>query len=75
LVRALHSGHHDVVPRVEEVLASVGRMKFLRPLYTALAADPRTRPVAHRAFERLRAGYHPIARNVVESVLRAAASP
>jgi leukotriene-A4 hydrolase len=72
LTLALRAGHHDVVPRVEEVLATVGRMKFLRPLYTALAADPRTRPVARRAFERTRAGYHPIARQVVESVLRAA---
>jgi leukotriene-A4 hydrolase len=72
LVLALRSGHHDVVPRVEEVVAGAGRMKFLRPLYAALAADPRTRPVARRAFERLRAGYHPIARQVVESVLRAA---
>jgi hypothetical protein len=73
LVLALRSGHHGVVPRAEEVLASVGRMKFLRPLYAALAADDRTRPVAIRAFERLRAGYHPIARQVVESTLRAAA--
>ncbi|HEY0987550.1 MAG TPA: leukotriene A4 hydrolase C-terminal domain-containing protein [Kofleriaceae bacterium] len=74
LVLALRSGHHGVVPRAEEVLASVGRMKFLRPLYAALAADDRTRPVATRAFERLRAGYHPIARQVVESTLRAAHS-
>jgi aminopeptidase N len=73
LVLALRSGYHAVVPRVEEVLAGVGRMKYLRPLYAALAADERTRPVAIRAFERLRAGYHPIARQVVESVLRAAA--
>jgi len=72
LVLALRSGYHEVVPRVEEVLGAVGRMKFLRPLYTALAADERTRPVAVKAFERLRAGYHPIARQVVESVLRQA---
>jgi leukotriene-A4 hydrolase len=72
LVLALRSGHLDVVPRVEEVLASVGRMKFLRPLYSALAADERTRPVAHRTFERLRASYHPIARQVVEGLLREA---
>jgi aminopeptidase N len=72
LVLALRSGHLAVVPRVEEVLGAVGRMKYLRPLYAALAADARTRPVARRAFERLSAGYHPIARQVVESVLRAA---
>jgi leukotriene-A4 hydrolase len=70
LVLALRAGFIEVVPRVEEVIASVGRMKYLRPLYAALAADERTRPVAIEAFERLRAGYHPIARQVVESLLR-----
>ena len=70
LVLALRSGYLDVVPRAEEVLGAIGRMKFLRPLYAALAADERTRPVAIAAFERLRAGYHPIAQQVVESVLR-----
>lgn len=76
LVLALRSGHLAVVPRAEEVLGAVGRMKYLRPLYAALAADDRTRAVARRTFERLGAGYHPIARQVIESVLRAApASP
>jgi len=67
---ALESGYHAVVPRTEEVLGAVGRMKYLRPLYTALAKDPQTREVARRAFERNRAGYHPIAQQVVDSVLR-----
>jgi leukotriene-A4 hydrolase len=72
LVLALHSGYLEVVPRAEEVLGAVGRMKFLRPLYAALAADDRTRPRAVQLFEQLGAGYHPIARQVVESVLRGA---
>ncbi len=73
LVLALHSGYLPVVPRAQEVLAAAGRMKFLRPLYAALAADERTRPIARQVFERQRAGYHPIARQVVEAVLRASA--
>lgn len=72
LTLALHSGYHDVVPRVEEVLGTVGRMKFLRPLYAALAKDPRTKPIAKRAYEWYGPGYHPIARQVVENVLRGA---
>ncbi|MCW5809265.1 MAG: leukotriene A4 hydrolase C-terminal domain-containing protein, partial [Deltaproteobacteria bacterium] len=67
---ALVSGYHDVLPRVEEVLGSVGRMKYLRPLYVALASDPRTRPVAERTFAAAKARYHPIARQVIEGVLR-----
>ena len=46
-------------------------MKYLRPLYTALAADPLTRAAATEAFAHNRDTYHPIARQMVESVLRA----
>ncbi|HWU88170.1 MAG TPA: M1 family metallopeptidase [Kofleriaceae bacterium] len=70
LVLALRSGYHAVLPRAEEVLRSVGRMKFLRPLYLALASDPHTRADASRIFEQAAAGYHPIARQVIEGVLR-----
>ena len=70
LVLALKSGYLAVVPRVEQVLAEVGRMKYLRPLYTALVAEPRTRKVAVDTFERVRDSYHPIARQMVETILR-----
>ena len=73
LALALESGDHAVLPRVEEVLTTVGRLKYLRPLYTALARDARTRDLAHALYARARAGYHPISRQLVESVLRAAA--
>jgi len=70
---ALRSGYTAVLPRVEEVLAAMGRMKFLRPLYTALAANPATAAAGRTLFERLRPTYHPIARAMVESVFREAA--
>ena len=67
---ALKSGYTQVVPRVEEVVTAVGRMKYLRPLYTALAAKPGTREVAERLFAKLRPQYHPIAQVMVESILK-----
>jgi hypothetical protein len=70
LTLALKSGYSPVVPRVREVLGDVGRMKYLRPLYTALAADPRTRGTAVAAFERNAASYHPIARQMVDGILK-----
>ena len=73
LTLALKSGYEPVVPRVKQVVAEVGRMKYLRPLYTALAADPRTRELATSTFAANRASYHPIARQMVEGVLRSAA--
>jgi aminopeptidase N len=68
LTLALKSGYLAVLPRVERVVAEVGRMKYLRPLYTALAADPQTRAQGEALFARNRAGYHPIARQMVEGV-------
>ncbi len=70
---ALESGYTRAVPRAQEVLASVGRMKYLRPLYTALAADVRMRDIARATYDKNRASYHPIARQMVESILRAPA--
>ena len=70
---ALGAGDASVLDRVDDVLTTVGRMKYLRPLYTALVAEPRTRPRAHAVFARAGASYHPIARAMVEGLLRDAA--
>jgi leukotriene-A4 hydrolase len=60
----------DVVERVEDVLGSLGRMKFLKPLYAALAKRPDLRARARAGFERFQSRYHPIARQVVDGLLR-----
>ncbi len=69
LTLALQSGYRAVVPRTEGVLDEVGRMKYLRPLYGALVAEPATREVAVAAFARNRDAYHPIARQMIASLL------
>jgi len=72
LVPALSAGHAAAVERAQSFLAEVGRMKYLKPLYAALAARPETRSVAESCFERLRGRYHVIAAAGVESLLRRA---
>lgn len=69
LVLACRSGHAPVLPRVEEVLSEVGRMKYLKPLYRALAQRDETRTLARDLFTRFAARYHPIAQQVVRSIL------
>jgi leukotriene A-4 hydrolase/aminopeptidase len=64
------SGYAPAVERAAGFLGEIGRMKFLRPLYTALAANPSTRERARALFEELRESYHPIAQAVVEGILR-----
>ncbi|HEY0250545.1 MAG TPA: leukotriene A4 hydrolase C-terminal domain-containing protein, partial [Kofleriaceae bacterium] len=68
LTLALKSGDHAVLPRVERAVGEVGRMKYLRPLYTALATDPQLRARGEALYAKHAAGYHPIARQMVEGV-------
>ena len=43
-------------------------MKYLKPLYKALLAQPGARSAVEQAYQTHRDGYHPIARHVVESL-------
>ncbi|MEW5765811.1 MAG: M1 family metallopeptidase [Acidobacteriota bacterium] len=60
------SDYAPAFPRIREVLGRVGRMKFLRPLYKALAASPRTRELARGTFETVKTRYHSLSRRVAE---------
>lgn len=73
LLCALRARLPGAAENAARLVRETGRMKFLRPLYRALAADPATRPLAERAYAGARAGYHPIARGVVEGLLAAPA--
>jgi aminopeptidase N len=69
LTIAAGSDYEPVFPKVREVLTRVGRMKYLRPLYTALGRAPRTRALAKEIFAAASPGYHALSRRVVEGVL------
>ncbi|GAB4854896.1 Leucine aminopeptidase [Ancistrocladus abbreviatus] len=69
---AIASRCRDYYGEVEKTLKAVGRMKYLRPLYTSLAqgtGKDEEKVLAKRVFEEARNSYHPIARGVVESIL------
>jgi aminopeptidase N len=69
LTIAAGSGYEPVLNRVREVLFEVGRMKYLRPLYTALGRHARTRDLAKKIYEQGKSGYHSLSRRVIESVM------
>lgn len=69
LTLALESGDTSVIEKTGEVLGRFGRMKYLKPLYRALAARPETKPRAQLFFDAYQARYHPIARQVIKGVL------
>jgi hypothetical protein len=69
LVIAGGSDHEPAFHRIREVLLRVGRMKYLRPLYTALGRHPRTRALAREVFAQAKDGYHALSRRVAEGVI------
>jgi aminopeptidase N len=69
LVLANEAGLPGVTARTEAFLSSVGRVKYLRPLYKALASSPARVPAAKALFERLKGRYHPIAQQVIGGLL------
>lgn len=71
LKRAISCGCKAYYSEVEKTLKGVGRMKYLRPLYTALVkggAKEDDKVFAKRIFSEARESYHPIAQGVVEAI-------
>jgi len=69
LLLSLQCGSTTVLPQVETFLGRVGRMKYLKPLFSALHARDATKPLAKRIFDTHQARLHPIARQVISGML------
>lgn len=68
LTIAAASEYEPAFARVREVLTRQGRMKYLRPLYTALGKHARTRSLAREIYAEAGPGYHAVARRMVEGI-------
>ncbi len=69
LLMAARSGYGPADARIESFLMSVGRRKFIIPIYRALIQTPAGAERARVIFARARAGYHPIAAESVAKLL------
>jgi leukotriene-A4 hydrolase len=56
---SVHAGYRGIRPNLEAFLMSVGRQKFVVPLYGALRASPDDRAWAERIYKAARERYHP----------------
>ncbi len=72
LVLAIRSGYAPVLDRVRGVLTTVGRMKYLRPLYQSLLARPEFQGFARDVFDEMRARYHTLSRVTIEGLFEKA---
>lgn len=71
LLLALESGHHAVMPQVEAFAGRFGRMKYLKPLFKAMAGQPALGAKALALYEKLRMRWHLIAQQTVGRLLGA----
>ena len=56
--------------KLEEFLCSVGRRKFLKPLYGELMKTTEGQERARRIYSKARSGYHPIAQATIDGIVR-----
>ena len=66
---AAGSGYSPVFERVRQVLSTVGRMKYVRPLYQALGKTEAGRQLAREVFAQAAPSYHGLTRRVAEGVI------
>ncbi len=66
---AAGSSYAKAYPMIRQFLGSVGRGKYLKPLYRALHENTATRPLAKELFEGYKDRYHSVARNAVQRIL------
>ncbi len=69
LLMAVRADYEPAYPKVEEFLCSVGRRKFLKPLYIELMKTPEGQKRARQIYRRARAGYHPIAQATIDGIV------
>lgn len=61
-----NAGYRDIRPAMEAFLMSVGRQKFVVPLYTALRKNPQDKAWAEGVYKKSRERYHPATQKSVD---------
>jgi len=69
LLMALKGGYPGSDARLEEFLVSIGRRKFIKPLYEELVKTEAGRVRARAIYAKARPGYHPIAVDTVDRIV------
>ncbi len=69
LQMAVRNGYQEADARLEEFLTTVGRRKYLRPLYEELMKTPGGQRRARAIYAKARPGYHPIAASTLDAIV------
>jgi hypothetical protein len=66
---AIASDYAPAYPRLEQFLTSMGRRKFLKPLYEELVKTPEGKKRAQAIYRKARPTYHHIAVTTVDKIV------
>jgi len=72
LVLAIRHGYAAADARLEEFLGTVGRRKFLQPLYEELVKTDAGRERARRLYDEFRPRYHAVSSGTLDGIVRGA---
>ena len=70
LLMSIKNNYAAANPRLEEFLTTIGRRKFVRPLFEELAKTPAGKERAITIYTKARPGYHPITVTSVDGILK-----
>ncbi|MCA1558258.1 MAG: leukotriene A4 hydrolase C-terminal domain-containing protein, partial [Acidobacteria bacterium] len=70
LLMSIQNRYEPAYPRLEEFLTSIGRRKFIKPLYEELVKTAEGRERAATIYSRARPTYHPIAVSTIDAILK-----
>jgi Aminopeptidase N len=70
LIMSIRNDYAAAYPRLEEFLTTIGRRKFVKPLFDELVKTPEGTRRANEIYAKARPGYHPITQASVDAVLK-----
>lgn len=70
LMMSIKNNYKAADVRLEEFLTTIGRRKFVRPLFTELAKTPEGMKRACAIYAKARPGYHPITQSSIDAIVK-----
>jgi leukotriene A-4 hydrolase/aminopeptidase len=70
LLMSVKSNYEPAYAKLTEFLETVGRRKYIKPIYEELEKTPQGRERALRIYRAARPAYHPIAQSTVDGILK-----
>lgn len=68
-ILSIRANYTQAFPAMERFLSSVGRRKFLEPLYIEMVKTPDGQRMAKRLYEKYRKNYHPLAQESLDKLV------